>query len=142
MYYVRGTDSARRNPDLEFYNNPPEWNCRFEAEVCFFQKSHRVVFNRVRNLVFEKFQRLFSGGSDGVLGVAVRGFCMDQIGIDQITDDLLDTEIIGVVLFEKKFEICVLVNGKSTLSNMFKIVNLYMVNGSAIYIHLFLLCGY
>mgnify|MGYP000208827685 CR=1 FL=1 len=39
---------------------------------------------------------------DGVLGVAVRGFCMDQIGIDQITDDLLDTEIIGVVLFEKK----------------------------------------
>ena len=113
-----------------------------KLKLVFFQKSHRVVFNRIGNLVFEKFQRLFSGSSDGVLGVTVRGFCMDQIGIDQITDDLLDTEIIGVVLFEKKFEICVLVNGKSTLSNMFKIVNLYMVNGSAIYIHLFLLCGY
>lgn len=96
------------------------------------------MFNRIGNLVFKKFQRLFSGSSDGVLGVTVRGFCTDQIGVDQITDDLLDTEIISVVLFEKKFEICVLVKGKSTLSNMFKIVNLYMVNGSAIYIHLFL----
>ena len=73
-----------------------------KLKLVFFQKSHRVVFNRVRNLVFEKFQRLFSGGSDGVLGVAVRGFCTDQIGVDQIADDLLDTEIISVVLFEKK----------------------------------------
>ena len=98
-----------------------------KLKFVFFQKSHRVVFNRIGNLVFEKFQRLFSGSSDGVLGVTVRGFCTDQIGVDQIADDLLDTEIISVV-----------VKGKSTLSNMFKIVNLYMVNGSAIYIHLFL----
>ena len=94
-----------------------------KLKLVFFQKSHRVVFDRIGNLVFEKFQRLFSGGSDGVLGVTVRGFCTDQIGVDQIADDLLDTEIISVVLFEKK---------------VFKIVNLYMVNGSAIYIHLFL----
>ena len=73
-----------------------------ELKLVFFQKSHRVVFNRIGNLVFEKFQRLFSGSSDGVLGVTVRGFCTDQIGVDQIADDLLDTEIIGVVLFEKK----------------------------------------
>ena len=73
-----------------------------KLKLVFFQKSHRVVFDRIGNLVFEKFQRLFSGSSDGVLGVTVRGFCTDQIGVDQIADDLLDTEIISVVLFEKK----------------------------------------
>ena len=73
-----------------------------KLKLVFFQKSHRVVFDRIGNLVFEKLQRLFSGSSDGVLGVTVRGFCTDQIGVDQIADDLLDTEIISVVLFEKK----------------------------------------
>ena len=40
-----------------------------KLKLVFFQKSHRVVFDRIGNLVFEKFQRLFSGSSDGVLGV-------------------------------------------------------------------------
>ena len=49
-----------------------------KLKLVFFQKSHRVVFDRIGNLVFEKFQRLFSGSSDGVLGVTVRG----QVGCD------------------------------------------------------------
>ena len=56
------------------------------------------MLNGVRELVAEKAERLTPRSGDIILGVAVRGFCMDQIGIDQ---------------------------------SMFKMVSLYMVNGSA-----------
>ena len=78
-----------------------------ERHFIFFKIGDGVMLDRVRELVAEKAERLTPRGGEVILRVAV---CSCS---------------------RKKSEICVLVSGKSTLSSMFKMVSLYMVNGSA-----------
>ena len=67
-----------------------------------------IILDSRRDLVVEKLQRLFAGGSDVVLCIAVRGFCADQIGFDEIMYDLLYGKIVGIFLFQKEIgNLCV-----------------------------------
>ena len=82
------------------------------CEDCIFLAKYHFVFFKIfvdvcldciGNLVFKKAKCFTTGSSNRILGVGVCGFCKNQIGINKVSDDLLDAEVIGIFQFKEEF---------------------------------------